>query len=105
MKSETEQTGVENVKRRRNRDIKARGEPFLWILGGTLVIGLIMITGFVALILYNGLLTFYPNRIEVVNLSNGSTMAGELVRSEIYKPEADKIATLPELAKKETQGQ
>ena len=101
MKSESEQTGVENVKRRRNRDFKARGEPFLWILGGTLVIGLIMITGFVTLILYNGLLTFYPNRIEVVNLSDGSTMAGELVRSERYKPEADKIATLPELAKKE----
>ncbi len=101
MKSETEQTSVENVKRRRNRDFKARGEPFLWVLGGTLVIGLIMITGFVALILYNGLLTFYPNRIEVVNLSDGSTMAGEPVRSERYKPEADKIATLPELAKNE----
>jgi phosphate transport system permease protein len=101
MKNETEQTSVENVKRRRNCDFKARGEPFLWILGGTLVIGLIMITGFVTLILYNGLLTFYPNRIEVVNLSNGSTVAGELVRSEIYKPEPDKIATLPELAKKE----
>lgn len=101
MKNETDQISVENVKRRKNSDFKARGEPFVWILGGTLVIGLIMITGFVALILYNGLLTFYPNRIEVLKLSNGSTVAGELVRSEIYKPEPDRIDSLPELAQKE----
>ncbi len=101
MKNQTEETHIDNVKRRRTRDFKARGEPFLWILGGTLVIGLMMITGFVILILYNGLLTFYPNRIEVVKPINGPAVAGEFVRSEIYKPEQDKTASLPEPAKKE----
>ncbi|MGC8605268.1 MAG: phosphate ABC transporter permease PstA, partial [Desulfomonilaceae bacterium] len=87
-----------NIKRRENRDFKALGEPFLWILGGTLVIGLMMITGFVALITYNGLLTFYPKRIYLVELTNESLLAGELVRSELYKPEKDKISLLPESA-------
>ncbi|MCL5125761.1 MAG: phosphate ABC transporter permease PstA [Deltaproteobacteria bacterium] len=101
MNNENKHSRVDNIQRRRNRDFKSRGEPFLWILGGSLVIGLMMIVGFVALILYNGLLTFYPSRIDVVKLTNGSVVAGELVRHETYRPEPDKIATLPEAAKKE----
>ncbi len=77
-------------------DFKARGEPFLWGLGGTLVIGIIMIVGFMVLILYNGILTFYPHSIEVVTLRNGSSFAGELVRSEYYNPPPDVVDKLPE---------
>ncbi len=50
-------------------DFKTRGEPFLWGLGGALVIGIFMIVGFVVLIVYNGILTFYPRPIEVVTLA------------------------------------
>ena len=63
-------------------DFKARGEPFLWCLGGALVIGIIMIVGFVVLIVYNGILTFYPRPIEVVTLKGGNKVAGEATRSE-----------------------
>ncbi|MGC8659423.1 MAG: phosphate ABC transporter permease PstA [Desulfomonilaceae bacterium] len=101
MNDENLHSHVDNIQRRRNRDFKSRGEPFLWILGGSLVIGLMMIVGFVALILYNGLLTFFPNRIQVVELANGSRVAGELVRCETYRPEPDMVRNLPEAAKKE----
>jgi phosphate transport system permease protein len=87
--------------RKRTCDFKARGEPAVWILGGTLVIGLLMIFGFLTLIAYNGLSTFYPKRIDVLRLTDGSKLAGEFVRSEKYKPEPDRIPSLPESARKE----
>jgi phosphate transport system permease protein len=90
-----------NENRKRSTDFKARGEPALWLLGGTLTIGLLMIFGFLTLIIYNGLSTFYPRPIEVLRLADGSKIAGEFIRSEKYKPEPDKIASLPEAAKKE----
>ncbi len=76
-------------------DFKARGEPFLWGLGGCLVVGILMIVGFVVLILYNGLLTFFPAPIERVALRSGSVAAGELSRSEQYKPGPEVLAELP----------
>ena len=75
-------------------DFKARGEPFVWSLGGALAIGVLMIVGFVALILYNGALTFYPRPIAVVELKDGSKVAGDLMRSEIFVPVAEDIAHL-----------
>ena len=90
-----------NENRKRSSDFKARGEPALWLLGGTLTIGLLMIFGFLTLIIYNGLSTFYPRPIEVLRLTDGSKIAGEFIRSEKYKPEPDKIASLPEAANKE----
>ncbi len=76
-------------------DIKARGEPFQWLLGGALVFGMVMITGFLALIAYNGLMTFYPDPIEKVTLKDGTVLAGEPTRSEWYKPQPESIAKIP----------
>ncbi len=76
-------------------DFKARGEPFLWGLGGALVFGLLMIVGFVALIVVNGIATFYPVPIEVVKTSDGTLLAGELIRTETFRPTADTLKTLP----------
>ena len=66
-------------------DFKARGEPFMWLLGGGLGLGIFMVIGFVLLFVYNGILTFYPRPIEKVTLKDGSVLAGELSRSETYK--------------------
>jgi phosphate transport system permease protein len=101
MENKTEEKPNINLSRRRNRDFKAKGEPFIWILGGSLVIGLVMIVGFVVLISYNGLLTFFPDKIQVVKLTNGSSVAGELMRADLYKPESDNIASLPQTATNE----
>lgn len=67
-------------------DFKARGEPFAWSLGGALAICVLMIVGFVALILYNGFLTFYPRPVVVVELKDGTRVAGDLMRSETFRP-------------------
>ena len=63
-------------------DLSARGEPFLWTMGGALVLGIAMIVGFVMLIFWNGIITFYPKPIFKVLLENGKTVAGEIHRSE-----------------------
>jgi len=77
-------------------DFKSRGEPFLWPFGGALVIGIFMIIGFLVLIIYNGILTFYPGPIEVVSLRDGSVLAGELTRLERFRPSSKDLEQLPE---------
>lgn len=77
-------------------DFRARGEPFVWGLGGALAVGILMIIGFIALVIYNGIMTFYPDSVELVNLRDGRTVAGELTRIESYKPGPDVLEQLPE---------
>src|SRR5271157_639626 len=82
-------------------DFKARGEPFLWLFGGGLCVGIAMIIGFVVLIVYNGILTFYPRPIQVVLLRDGSRLAGEVARAEDFRPGPEVMAKLSEETRKE----
>ena len=75
-------------------DFKARGEPFIWIMGGALALGVLMIIGFLALVLWNGIVTFYPGPVEVVTLKNGQRIAGEPFRSESYRPSPEQMKGL-----------
>ncbi|MCA1961321.1 MAG: phosphate ABC transporter permease PstA [Desulfomonile sp.] len=86
------------IERRRSTawDFRARGEPFVWGLGGALAVGIIMILGFIALVVYNGIMTFYPQPLEVVSLRGGGTVAGELARVESFRPGPDILQQLPE---------
>jgi phosphate transport system permease protein len=77
-------------------DFKSRGEPFLWPFGGALIVGIFMIIGFLILILYNGILTFYPDRIDLLSLRDGSVIAGELTRSERFRPSSKDLEQLPQ---------
>ncbi len=77
-------------------DFKARGEPFLWGLGGSLAFGMLMIVGFITLILYNGVPTFWPKPIDAVKLKDGTAVAGEITRSESFRPEPEFLAKLDE---------
>lgn len=72
-------------RREMQSDLSARGEPFLWGFGGALALGMMMVVGFLLLILANGLTTFYPKPIWVVTLKDGSKVAGEPTRTELYK--------------------
>jgi len=93
-----EEVSRTHVERRRatSWDFRARGEPFVWGLGGALAVGIVMILGFIALVLYNGILTFYPQPLEMVNLRDGGTVAGELARVESFRPGPDVLQQLPE---------
>ena len=92
--------GVDLKVRRTGRsDLSARGEPVVWIMGAALVVGLSMITGFLAFVFYVGATTFWPHPIAVVTTTNGKTIAGEAFRSETYKPRDEQLAGASDEAK------
>jgi len=93
-----EEAPHKHVERRRSNswDFRARGEPFVWGLGGALAVGIVMILGFIALVLYNGIMTFYPQPLEMADLRDGGTVAGELARVESFRPGQDVLQQLPE---------
>ncbi len=83
------------VLRRFTADLSATGEPALWGLGGALAIGVMLIIGFLLMIAWNGMTTFWPKPIAVVQLVSGSTIAGEPTRSGEYRVGEDILARLP----------
>lgn len=89
--AETEKSPPGRTGLRASIDFKARGEPFVWIMGGALALGVLMIIGFLALVLWNGIVTFYPGPVEVVTLKNGKQIAGEPFRSESFRPSPEQL--------------
>ena len=81
--------------RSRQTDLRSRGEPFVWVLGGTLAFGVVMIIGFLALVAWNGFATFVPKPIAVVTTSDGAVIAGEPARVDNFKPPPNVIEALP----------
>ena len=79
------------VRRIARSDLAARGEPFVWIMGAALVIGLTMITGFLAFVIYVGALTFWPQPVAVVTTTQGKVIAGEPFRTETFKPRPEQL--------------
>ncbi len=78
----------------RRTDLRSRGEPALWSLGGALAIGVIMIIGFLLLVLWNGIVTFVPKPIALVTEIDGRLTAGEPFRSETFRPDPQTLARL-----------
>ncbi|MDH5509510.1 MAG: phosphate ABC transporter permease PstA [Nitrospinota bacterium] len=64
--------------------LSARGEPYVWLLGGALAGGVVMIIGFLVLVTYNGLKAFWPRPVAVITMVDGARTAGEMVRTETY---------------------
>ncbi|MBM3566037.1 MAG: phosphate ABC transporter permease PstA [Alphaproteobacteria bacterium] len=67
-------------------DLAARGEPYLWMLGGALALGVLMVCGFLALVLWNGAAAFWPKPVEALALTDGTRIVGEPTRREIFHP-------------------
>lgn len=81
--------------RSKGSDLSAVGEPFIWGMGGALAFGVVMIVGFLALVLINGMIAFWPDPVETVTTVSGKVFAGEPVRSERFRPSADQIKAQP----------
>lgn len=81
------------VKRSKRSDLSAMGEWQTWMMGAALVFGLTMIVGFLAYIISVGAITFWPKPIYKITTVDGKVIAGELFRSETYKPSADQLST------------
>jgi ABC-type phosphate transport system auxiliary subunit len=58
------------------------GEPFIWLTGGALALALLLVGGLIGLILVNGLGFFWPKDIVRLTLTDGKTMAGQVVERE-----------------------
>ena len=82
--------------RRFTADLSAVGEPALWAFGGALALGIILVSGFLLAIFWNGVSTFWPKPIEVVTLKDGGRVAGEPSRVNLYRLEPNVLAALPE---------
>jgi phosphate transport system permease protein len=90
---------AEGAVRTRSTSLSAQGEPFLWIMGGALALGVIMIVGFLLLVLWNGAVTFWPKPVAVVTLTDGKLIAGEPTRSELFRPSAEVLKDASAAAK------
>ncbi len=82
--------------RKEGVDLGARGEPFQWCLGGAMALGLAMIAGFLVLIFCNGLGALYPKEVQLLVLGDGTRLAGEIFRKEIFRPEPHQLAEMDE---------
>lgn len=78
----------------RMTDMRSRGEPALWALGGALALGIVMIIGFLVLVTWNGVSTFVPKRLPVVTDAAGNVTAGEPFRQELFRPDPSEVAKL-----------
>jgi len=87
--------GRDRSNRVRQADLQGRGEPWQWGLGGALALGVTMVAGLLALVLWNGLVTFWPGPIDLVRLRDGSVIAGEPSRSQPFRPGAEAMQALP----------
>ncbi|HPF13057.1 MAG: phosphate ABC transporter permease PstA [Planctomycetes bacterium] len=56
----------------------AHGEPAVWLAGGALAMAVLIITGMVGLIVYQGGRAFWPDPIAKVRASDGSEHLGEI---------------------------
>lgn len=77
-------------------DLRAEGEAWTWVLGGALALGIVMVLGLLILVAYNGATTFWPRPVAVVNLTDGTRMAGVPVREQAFTPGPELVRTLPE---------
>jgi phosphate transport system permease protein len=59
-----------------------RGDPMIWLTGSALGICILMITGLILVILFNGLSFFWPQKLELLKLEDGTVLLGEVVGRE-----------------------
>ena len=55
------------------------GDPFIWLTGSALAFCLLMITGLVGIILYNGIGVFWPSDLRQFVLRNGDIAMGKVI--------------------------
>ena len=80
--------------RPRRADLRAHGEPQRWAMGGALALGIALILGFLLLVVWNGIATFWPRPIALVTLRDGTRLAGEPTRSETFEVPGGVLAEL-----------
>ncbi|HYB99519.1 MAG TPA: phosphate ABC transporter permease PstA [Candidatus Limnocylindrales bacterium] len=68
----------------------------LWLTAGALAAALLMIGGLIALVLVQGVSTFWPSKVMQIETSDGRRLMGEVTRVQSYRPSAAVLEALPE---------
>ena len=79
----------------RHWGFRARGEGFVWLTGGALVLGVLMILGLLYLIVGHGMATFWPKDVVRMTLVDGRNVLGEVTREEDFVLDEDGLFSLP----------
>jgi phosphate transport system permease protein len=82
----------------------AHGENMVWITGGSLAICVLMILGLLALVLYQGVSTFWPQPLVTVELAGGEVRMGEVTRQESFPIDEAYVDALPEAERAAARG-
>ena len=67
--------------------VLARGEPMQWLTGGGLVVCILMIAGLLGLVLWQGIVTFWPQPLLRFETIGGEVHMGEVTRRDTYEIE------------------
>lgn len=81
---------------RRTTSLFAAGEPWIWLTGGALSLAVLMILLLLGMVLRQGLPTFWPDEVVRLELSDGSSVMGEVAGEQSYTPEVHVFEQLPD---------
>jgi len=91
MSGEADRRKATDAASRRRRGVRSsifsRGEGLIWFTGGAQGFGLMMILGLMVLIVWQGMVAFWPLEIERHRMRDGSTLMGERTREETFVPD------------------
>ncbi len=90
--------GKSGIRTRRGTSLFARGEPMLWMTGGTLIFLIVMIVGLLALVVEHGASTFWPRSIVRVQTIFDQPYMGQSIETESYDVQEAFLSELPESA-------
>lgn len=77
----------------------SRNEPMVWLTGGGLIVGLLMVVALVGFVFWQGFVTFWPGPVVSLGTRDGGVAMGEVTRTELYLPDPSAVAALgPEAA-------
>jgi phosphate transport system permease protein len=79
--------------------LRAYGEPLLWLTSGGLAFSLMMILGLLALVVAEGIDTFWPLPVVRIESAGAPPVAGEVTRVEMFEPTPEVVDQLPEEAR------
>jgi len=85
---------------KRATPLSTRGEPYVWLMGSGLAAATLMIVTLLALVIFNGTLTFWPAPLVEVTLRDGTKLLGEVTRTERYRPTPEELAAMPAEARR-----
>ena len=71
--------------------LAAHGEAWVWLTGGSLAIAIGMITGLLLFITVRGASTFWPAAMELVELTDGRRVLGEITAREEVIDQSDDV--------------